>query len=53
MSKEASKTGGAWWAPLGLWGVCAVVGLLTVGIAGIACTGLVAARVSYLNYQNQ
>lgn len=53
MSKEASKTGGAWWAPLGLWGVCTVVGLLTAGIAGIACAGLVAARVSYLNYQNQ
>jgi hypothetical protein len=53
MSKEASRPGGAWWAPLGFWGVCAVVGLLTVGIAGIACAGLIAARVSYLNLQNQ
>lgn len=53
MTKEASRTDGPWWAPLGLWGVCTVVGLLTAGIAGIACAGLVAARVSYLNYQNQ
>ncbi len=52
MSREA-KTEGAWWAPLGFWGVCTVVGVLTVGIAGIACAGLIAARVSYLNYQNQ
>lgn len=44
---------GAWWAPLGFWGVCTVVGVLTVGIAGIACAGLVAARVSYINYHNQ
>jgi hypothetical protein len=53
MSKQAAKGGGAWWAPLGFWGVCTVVGVLTVGIAGIACAGLIAARVSYLNYQNQ
>lgn len=52
MSSE-SCDGGAWWAPLGFWGVCTVVGVLTVGIAGIACAGLVAARVSYCNYQNQ
>ena len=52
MSKAACE-GGAWWAPLGFWGVCTVVGVLTVGIAGIACAGLVAARVSYCNYQNQ
>lgn len=52
MSREPCE-GGAWWAPLGFWGVCTVVGVLTVGIAGIACAGLVAARVSYCNYQNQ
>ncbi|MDA0278434.1 MAG: hypothetical protein O2831_06870 [Bacteroidetes bacterium] len=49
--KESCGDGGAWWAPLALWGVCTVVGVLTVGIAGIACAGLVAARVSYCNYQ--
>lgn len=44
---------GAWWAPLGFWGICTVVGVITVGIAGIACAGLVAAGTSYCNYQNQ
>ena len=52
MSKE-SDSEGAWWAPLAFWGVCTVVGVLTVGIAGIACAGLVAAKASYNNYQNQ
>lgn len=52
MSRESSE-GWAWWAPLGFWGVCTVVGVLTAGIAGIACAGLVAARVSYIKYQNQ
>ena len=53
MSIESSSEGEAWWAPLALWGVCTVVGVLTVGIAGVACAGLVAARLSYINYQNE
>lgn len=53
LGNDVFNKDGAWWAPLAFWGVCTVVGVLTVGIAGIACAGLVAARVSYLNYQNQ
>lgn len=44
---------GAWWAPIGFWGICTVVGVLTVGVAGIACAGLVAVSGAYINYQNQ
>lgn len=43
----------AWWATLGFWGICTVVGAITVGIAGIACAGLEATGTSYCNYQNQ
>jgi PhoPQ-activated pathogenicity-related protein len=51
LSLETNR--GPWWTPLALWGVCATVGLLTAGVAGVACAGLVAARLSYLNYQDQ
>jgi PhoPQ-activated pathogenicity-related protein len=51
LSLETNR--GPWWTSLALWGVCATVGLLTAGVAGVACAGLVAARLSYLNYQDQ
>ncbi len=53
MYKESCSGKGPWWAPLAFWGLCTVVGVLTIGIAGVACAGLIAARISYCNYQNQ
>jgi len=52
-AKTCGETEIPWFAPLAFWGVCTVVGVLTVGIAGVACAGLVAARISYCNYQLQ
>jgi hypothetical protein len=53
MSKKSCSGKGAWLAPLAFLGVCTWLGVLTVGIAGIACAGIIAAIVSYSNYQNQ
>ena len=45
MSKKSCSGKGAWLAPLAFWGVCTWLGVL-VGIAGIACAGLIVAIVS-------
>lgn len=52
-AKSCGETEIPWFAPLAFWGVCTVVGVLTAGVAGIACAGLVAARIAYCNYQLQ
>ena len=44
---------GAWWAPLGFYAMCITVGLVSFGLAGAVCAGLIAARSSYCNYQMQ
>ena len=43
----------AWWAPLGYAGICLVVGLLSLGVAGAACGILFAAGQAAANYQQQ
>ncbi|MEN8666061.1 MAG: hypothetical protein ABF304_01350 [Flavobacteriaceae bacterium] len=53
MSKKSCSGKGAWLAPVAFWGIYTWLSVLTVGIAGIACAGLIAAMVSYCNYQNQ
>jgi hypothetical protein len=45
-----SSQRGAWWAPIGFWGICAVVTVLS---AGVACGLMFATALSYSNYVNQ
>ena len=46
-SKHLGKKA-AWWAPIGFAAICAVVGILSVGIAGAAC-GIMFATLQSLN----